>query len=199
MRRLRILAPVALFVLLRLVATNAQQSDRARALDEQIGRIFQANDYQVPRFGPARWLPDGTAYTVVEPSSNRADMSDIVRYDAATGARTVLIAGSALIASGQNRRGCHRRLHVVAATARVLLIFTNTRKVWRDNTRGDYWVVDLERAGQRVCTSSAAARSRRAGVAAVCQVLARFDTGRRTCARNDIYVERLDDGGKSPG
>ena len=23
-----------------------------------------------------------------------------------------------------------------------LLIFTNTRKVWRDNTRGDYWVLD---------------------------------------------------------
>ena len=24
-----------------------------------------------------------------------------------------------------------------------LLIFTNTRRVWRQNTRGDYWVLDL--------------------------------------------------------
>ena len=26
---------------------------------------------------------------------------------------------------------------------RRLLIFTNTRKVWRQNTRGDYWVLDV--------------------------------------------------------
>ena len=25
-----------------------------------------------------------------------------------------------------------------------LLIFTNTQKVWRDNTRGDYWVLGVE-------------------------------------------------------
>ena len=51
------------------VLTLAQQPERARALDEQIGRIFQSPDYQAPRFGPARWLPDGAAYTIVERSS----------------------------------------------------------------------------------------------------------------------------------
>ena len=25
-----------------------------------------------------------------------------------------------------------------------MLIFTNTKKVWRENSRGDYWVVDVE-------------------------------------------------------
>ena len=30
---------------------------------------------------------------------------------------------------------------------RTTLVFTNTRKVWRDNTRGDYWVLD-RRTGQ---------------------------------------------------
>ena len=75
----------------------AQQSDRAGALDEQIGRIFQSVEYQAPRFGPARWLPDGTAYSIVERAADRAEVSDIVRYDAATGARSVLLAGTALI------------------------------------------------------------------------------------------------------
>jgi dipeptidyl-peptidase-4 len=142
MRSLRVLAPVALCIILQLVvATHAQQSDRARRLDEQIARIFQSNDYQVPRFGPARWLPDGTAYTVVERSSDRADMSDIVRYDAATGARTVLIAASALIATGRTDALAIDDYFWSSDGAR-LLIFTNTRRVWRDNTRGDYWVLD---------------------------------------------------------
>ena len=30
-----------------------------------------------------------------------------------------------------------------SADGRRLLIFTNTKKVWRQNTRGDYWVLEL--------------------------------------------------------
>ena len=31
-----------------------------------------------------------------------------------------------------------------SADGKKLLIFTNTKKVWRDNTRGDYWVLELD-------------------------------------------------------
>src|SRR5688500_10771645 len=89
------------FALLLSASPLAQQSDVARARDEQLGRIFQANEYQLPRFAPARWLPDGSGYTVVEQASGRAGASDIVRYDATTGARSVLIAGSALVPPGK--------------------------------------------------------------------------------------------------
>ena len=27
---------------------------------------------------------------------------------------------------------------------KLLLIFTNTKRVWRANTRGDYWILNLE-------------------------------------------------------
>ncbi len=30
----------------------------------------------------------------------------------------------------------------VSPDGKSLLLFTNTRKVWRDNTRGDYWIFD---------------------------------------------------------
>src|SRR5437660_5311946 len=82
-------------------ALQAQPADRARALDEQIGRIFQAREYEVPRFGPARWLPDGTAYSTVERAADRAGGPDIVRYDAATGASTILVSGSRLVPPGR--------------------------------------------------------------------------------------------------
>ena len=32
----------------------------------------------------------------------------------------------------------------VSADGRRLLLFTNTRRVWRLNTRGDYWVFDRD-------------------------------------------------------
>jgi dipeptidyl-peptidase-4 len=121
----------------------AQQSDVARALDDQIGRIFQAQEYQAPRFGPARWLPDGTAYTIVERAGEKEAASDIARYDAATGARSVLVAGSTLIPPGKTD-ALDIDDYAWSADGRKLLIFTNTKRVWRNNTRGDYWVVDLE-------------------------------------------------------
>ena len=40
-------------VVLAGVIAFAQQTDRARAVDEQIDRIFQAKTYEAPRFGPA--------------------------------------------------------------------------------------------------------------------------------------------------
>ena len=124
------------------VAVSAQQTDRVRTLDEQIGRIFDSNEYQPSRFGPARWLPDGTAYTVVERSPERPGASDIVRYDAATNARTVLLAGSLLVPQG-SKEALDIDDYTWSNDGQKLLIFTNTRRVWRLNTRGDYWILDL--------------------------------------------------------
>src|SRR5688572_10301677 len=78
----------------------AQPDERWKALEQQIDRIYGHNEYALPRFGPARWLEDGTAYTTVEPAPGPAGGSDIVRYDAATGARTVLISAAQLIPTG---------------------------------------------------------------------------------------------------
>ena len=124
------------------VLTLAQQPERARALDEQIGRIFQSPDYQAPRFGPARWLPDGAAYTIVERSSERDGAWDITRYDATTGARSVLIPGSLLVPEGK-KNALDIDDYAWSGDGQQLLIFTNTRRVWRNNTRGDYWILDL--------------------------------------------------------
>ena len=124
------------------VLTLAQQPERARALDEQIGRIFQSPDYQAPRFGPTRWLPDGAAYTIVERSSERDGAWDIARYDATTGARSVLIPGSLLVPEGK-KNALDIDDYAWSGDGQQLLIFTNTRRVWRNNTRGDYWILDL--------------------------------------------------------
>ncbi len=109
--------------------TGAQQPDVAAALRAQIDRIYSQQAYAAPRFGPARWLPDGTAYAIVE---RREGGAEIARYDAATGARSVLATTKLDVDD-----------YSWSPDGRRLLIFTNTRKVWRQHTRGDYHVLDL--------------------------------------------------------
>ena len=173
-------------LLLAGAATMAQQDERARALNEQIGRIFASSDYAVPRFGPARWRPDGISYSTVEPSADASGASDIVRYDAATGARSVLVAGSRLIPPGE-KTALAIDDYTWSADGRRLLIFTNTQKVWRDNTRGDYWVLGVEDGTLTKLGGNAPASS---------LMFAKFspDATRVAYVRaNNIYVERLSD------
>ncbi|HEY3885959.1 MAG TPA: DPP IV N-terminal domain-containing protein, partial [Vicinamibacterales bacterium] len=66
-----------------------------------------------------------------------------------------------------------------------LLIFTNTKKVWRQNTRGDYWVLDVARGALQKLGGHAPASS---------LMFAKFspDATRVAYVRgNNIYVETL--------
>jgi dipeptidyl-peptidase 4 len=159
--------------------------DRA-GLDAELGRIFQAGLYNPPTFGPARWLPDGSAYSTVEPSP-AGGASDIVRYDAATGARSVLVPGARLLPPGRTTALTINDYAWSADGAR-LLVFTNTVKVWRQNTRGDYWVLDLQSGRLRQLGAAAPASS---------LMFAKFspDGTRVAYVRaNNLYVEGCDDG-----
>src|SRR6187402_1956150 len=130
-------------VALSTIATSAQVDERWTALEQQIGRIYGTNEYALPRFGPARWLGDGTAYTIVERGTGAAGGSEIIRYDAASGTRSVLISNTQLTPAGATR-ALDIADYVWSDDGAKLLIFTNTKKVWRQNTRGDYWVLTIK-------------------------------------------------------
>jgi dipeptidyl-peptidase-4 len=67
---------------------------------------------------------------------------DIVKHDARTGAGQVLVPAARL-----TPKGAERPLDIDdydwSADGTKLLVFTNSQRVWRQRTRGDYWVVDL--------------------------------------------------------
>ena len=163
----------------------AAQDDRAGTVDVQLGRVFDANEYAVPRFGPARWRPDGVSYAVVEPvAAGEAAGFDIVRYDAASGAREVLVGGIKLMAPGQTTP-LPVDDYAWSQDGTRLLVFTNTRKVWRYNTRGDYWVLDLKGGPPRRLGGGAAESS---------LMFAKFSPDGTRVAyvrENNIYVEDL--------
>ncbi len=121
------------------LSVNAQTNDR-RVLT--LDRIFSSSEFRSETFGPARWLDDGSAYTTLEPSPNNQEARDIVRYETATGARSVLIGAASLRPSGTSAPLVIDD-YAWSKDGRKLLIFTNTKPVWRQNTRGDYWVFDI--------------------------------------------------------
>lgn len=104
-----------------------------------VERIF-SGEFRVDYVGPSRWLDDST-YTVIAPASDGRG-GDLVSVDAATGRRTILISARRLVPPGASEpldvedydwSNDHQRL----------LIFTNSARVWRANTRGDFWVLDI--------------------------------------------------------
>ncbi|MBL0134546.1 MAG: S9 family peptidase [Chitinophagaceae bacterium] len=103
--------------------------------------IYTNNLYRAKGFGPIRWMKDNKGYSTLEFNS-AAKGNDIVRYDVATGTKKVLVSASQLIPAGTDKPLAIADYNWSSDNTK-LLVFTNTRKVWRLNTRGDYWVLNL--------------------------------------------------------
>lgn len=89
-----------------------------------------------------RWTSDGSGYLALEPSKDKPRAVDLVRYDAINGTRTIKVAATKLIPTGATDPLQIEEFDF-SPDEQKLLIFTNSARVWRSNTRGDYWVLDL--------------------------------------------------------
>jgi dipeptidyl-peptidase-4 len=142
MNRNRALA-VLLLALLSAQSMFAQQP--APAKDPSLltlERIYSSPEF-IPQFLPqSRWIDNGAGYTTLEPSKTASGGRDIVRYETATAARSVLVAAEKLVPNGQTAP-LQIQNYIWSPDHKMLLIYTNSKKVWRLNTRGDYWALDL--------------------------------------------------------
>ncbi len=133
-----VFASRATFILLLLLISFATWSQQSLVLED----IYQNGTYNMKMFGPVRWMADNQGYSTLEINSEVGEF-DIVRYEAETGERSVLVSAEDLIPDG-----AALPLKIANYSWSVdnskLLIFTNTQKVWRYHTRGDYWVLDLD-------------------------------------------------------
>ena len=81
-----------------------------------------------------KWTPEGTGYY-------RAEGGDIVQYGLPGNVKTVLVNKMQLTPEGQTKSLAVRSFSF-SQDGTSVLIYTNTKKVWRMDTRGDYWVFD---------------------------------------------------------
>lgn len=126
-----------ILVLLTFVSLTPQAQEKLTLED-----IYKYGEYDLSRFGPARWLENGLGYSTLEASEKYPDALNIVLHNPETDEQSVLVDASGLIPGGKNAPLKISDYHW-SADGKKLLIFTNTARVWRYHTRGDYWVLDL--------------------------------------------------------
>lgn len=174
---------LATFLLLLILLTHAMGQNTDPAL-LTLDRIFTDKEFTTKSFGPFEWLDEGAAYTTLEDASDVKNAKELVRYDTRSGQREILVAAKELIPAG-SEAPLKISDYDWSADKSKLLIFTNTVKVWRLNTRGDYWVMDLE---------SRSLRKVGAGASPSTLMFAKFspDGDRVAYVReNNVYVESL--------
>jgi dipeptidyl-peptidase 4 len=108
---------------------------------KQIARTMVNPEFRPKSFRGGTWLGNGDSYLDLEPSASGAG-SDIVKYSTATGEREILVAAERLIPAGE-KTPLPVEDYSLSTDGRRVLVFTNSKTVWRRNTRGDYWVLDL--------------------------------------------------------
>ncbi len=127
-----------LATLLACAAAAAAQTPPAPLTVE---RIFGTKDF-ASRLEQVRWLADGTSFAVLEPATDGT--TDLYRVDAVTGHRTVLLRGAALVPPG-GRAPIRIEDVQFSPDGSRLLLFTNSVRVWRTNTKGTYYIWDVAR------------------------------------------------------
>jgi dipeptidyl-peptidase 4 len=184
---LRRFLPMLALLLAASLANNPLQAQVSQESDQLLHRMYASPDFEVKYFGPARWLDDGAFYTTVEPSSAIKDAQDIVRYQTATGKREVLVSASKLIPAAAKDPLSFEN-YVWSKDKSRLLLYTNSAQVWRQRTRGDYWVLDLQSGTLHKLGSDAPASS---------LMFAKFSPDGSKVAyvrANNIYVEDISTG-----
>ena len=122
-------------VFLSFAALLAQDPSRLDA-----GRIT-SGEFAAQRFGPARWL-DGAHYATLEPKAGGGPL-ELVRYDALSGAREVIVT-AAMLWLGAAGAALEIEDYQFSPDGKQLLVFTQGERVWRQNTRGEYYVLPLD-------------------------------------------------------
>jgi dipeptidyl-peptidase-4 len=129
--------------------------------------LYTEDSFADEKTGPIRWLKDGSGYTILEepaaaesdpgtesseepekPAGDDAPPKELVLYDPSSSSRRVLIDLEALTPAGEDQPLVIED-YSWSEDRRHLLIYTNSEKVWRSKSRGDYWLMNMETGSLR--------------------------------------------------
>lgn len=96
--------------------------------------IFASPELRVAGSG-ASWMPEGSSFSYVA-------REGLVAEDAVTGERRVLVNRAALVPPGESEPIAIED-YAWSPDGGKLLIYTNSQRVWRQNTKGTYYVYDM--------------------------------------------------------
>lgn len=176
------LLPLILFALAH-PATAQVDEDSYLTLD----RLFDSAEFFPDFSGPMQWDDSGTSYTRVSRSKALEGAQDIVRYNLSDGTEEIVVSAGQLVPEGSDT-AIRIEDYSWSQDGSRLLIYTNSARVWRLNTRGDYWVLNLKTNRLRKLAAQAAPST---------TMFAKFSpTGNRVAyvVERNLYVEDPDSG-----
>jgi dipeptidyl-peptidase-4 len=155
------LTPLSLLFFVAIATTACQQQSGRQASEmtpeQKLSNkaIFDERLYDAEQPVASRWHPDGNSFTVLETNPAYEDAErevdengdlvehpkDLVSYEFETLARTVILSADDLIPPGADKPLVIDD-YAWSDDQSKLLLYTNSVRVWRVKSRGDYSVLD---------------------------------------------------------
>lgn len=126
---------LCLFTIAVNSTTNAQDASQLT-----LDRIY-SSEFRGESARSISWINDGDAFVTIEQTEDGQDQ--LIKYASKSNAQEVFLSAVALTPSGEDQALQIADFSLSNDESKVL-IFTNTSRVWRSNTKGDYWVYDLD-------------------------------------------------------
>jgi len=129
------------FAVIGALASGAAALGQADPARLTLDRIFVSGDFRPGGDHGGTWL-DAATFARSDASATKKGFNDIVAEDARTGAKKVLVPAEKMVPRGANepvRFGAFS----FSNDRDTVLLSANTRRVWRRDTRGDYWVLKV--------------------------------------------------------
>ena len=123
-----------------------------------IDRIYNSDEFRQERAPNIRWVDEGEGYITKERSLSVPGSMDLIRYETATQRTRQFLSAKNLMADGFEKP-IFISDFIISKDQQKVLIFTKTKRVWRSNTKGDYWIFDkstgkLKQIGKKFEASS---------------------------------------------
>ncbi len=108
-----------------------------------LDRIYKTRDFTQEWFGPYQWYQNGKYYTKLKRAKEFQNAFNIIKFSSQDNSQNILVNAKSLIPKDKNTPLVIEN-YFWSYDLSKLLIYTNSRRVWRSNTRGDYWVLDIK-------------------------------------------------------
>lgn len=106
-----------------------------------VGRLFGVKEFDTEQLPARKWSKRSSVYYTLEKPTTGTGR-ELVRHDPATGRKEVVVPATGFVPEGSKEPLAVEAWEFSADESR-LLVYTNSQRVWRRNTRGDYWVLHL--------------------------------------------------------
>jgi dipeptidyl-peptidase-4 len=176
-------------IVLGSVANFSRQFQARAATNDPlltVERIFGSREFDGETAPRIVWRENGPGYHALEKTEAKGDGKDLVWNDASTGRKDIIVPAHAFIPrEGSSPLPVER--FEFSNDGSKLLIFTASKRVWRQNTRGDFWVLDITSRELRKLGGQAAPST---------LMFARFSPDGKRVAyvhENNLYIQNLRD------